>query len=184
MGGINSAIAAKLAAAKPTQSGNVIRPGNYVFECIKMLFMPQGNGVGQAFGGDMFVIELSVLESSPTGELSRDGKPINPNAPGTVASYVINLSKMQNGGGDVKTFLMALLGEPEENITADVITGACSDEQPYKYLKVKDQAWNKPQKGDPRKDFTRHRWETIPMTEADLISIAQRRSAEAATPAK
>ena len=184
--GINAAIAQRIAASKITSSGNIIRPGNYLFENHKLLYMGQGTAQGQAFGGEMFIAEMKVLESSSTGEVDRAGKLIVPNAPGTMASYVINLTKMKNGGGDIKALLCALLGEEEAAIDENVIVSAVSDAQPFQYLRVKDQAWNKPQRGDPNKDFTRHRWESVVMSDQDLLVISQRREAEkkaAAAPA-
>ena len=190
--GINAAIAQRIASSKMSSSGVNIRPGNYLFELQKLIYMPQGNGQGQSFSGEMYIVELKVLESSSTGELDRNGKPIVPNAPGTMASYVINLTKMLNGGGDIKAFLCGVLGEEESAITEDVIVSSVSDAQPFQYLRVKDQAWSKAQKGNPAKDFTRHRWEPVAMSDQDLLAISQRREADkkaaaaapAAAPAK
>ena len=176
--GINAQIAARIAGSKPSQSGNILRAGKYLLEILKIIYMSQGNGVGQSFGGEMFIVEMQILEAVSTGELNRQNDPIVPNAVGSVASYVINLTKMKNGDGDIKAFLMALLNEPAESITAEVIGSACSDEQPFQYLKIRDEAWNKPQKGDPTKDFTRHRWESVIPTDVDLKIIAERKQTE------
>jgi hypothetical protein len=167
----------KIAKAKATAGGQWFNPGKYLLEAKKLI-------VKEGRKDNMFIGEFVVLEATKT-VADRE-----PNAVGTMVSYVVPLGDKDGmGAGNVKTFAMALLNEPESSITGDELEKMCNEEnaalpiQPCKYLKIKDEVYEKPQKADPSKMFTHHRWEHVAHTEGDLQAIAARRAAENAAPA-
>lgn len=162
--GIREEIAGKVAAGKASQGGNWIKPGGYTFE-VQMLL------IERKFAGDMFIAEFKVLDSRKTDA------GIEPNLPGTTASYVVNMQQL-SGPGNVKSFLMALFDEPEEEVTIDAILAATDKNQPARFLKIRDEAYNKPVRSKPGQLFTAHRWEHMAPSDMELKSIAERRKAE------
>jgi hypothetical protein len=153
--GVSEAIAKQIAASKATKSGNFVKVGKYLFE-VKAITAEK------KFKGDMFIAEMKVLEATQT-----DAKH-TPNPVGSEASYIVNLGQL-SGPGNVKAFIMALFNVPEEQVTAEVIGELCSDKNPAKGMKIRDEAFEKPQKNDPSKMFTYHRWEHV----AESIPAAQ-----------
>jgi len=167
--GIIEELAAKAANAKANQNGNFIKPGKYLFEIQKLI-------AEKKHKGNMFIVEFKVLESAQT-----DPKH-SPNPAGSSASYVVNLDN-DSGPGNMKAFIMAVLEEPECNVTTDAIVEVLSASQPLRGLRVRDEAYEKPMRSKPGEMFTYHRWEAVPLTDEDLKAMAQAR-AQAAVPAK
>jgi hypothetical protein len=159
-------MAARIAGSKASMSGNFLKPGNYLLEVQKMLEK------ADARKGAAFISEFIVLEATKTDET------VTPNAVGSQASYVVNLTQ-DSGPGNVKAFLMVLLDVPEDQVTAESISEALSDQQPFRFFRVKDSAFQKPQRQDPSKMFTYHRWEKFEAdyTDEGLLAISARRKA-------
>ena len=169
------AYADQVASSKADQSGNWIKPGaKYLWEVLNIL-MYGGNG------GNFYIAEMICRESVPTGEKDRNGKDYVPNAVGSTASYSVNLSdpKQKSAMGNVKKFVMDLFGEPESEVSSDVIfqTLAKTDEKGEvvapsvcRGMLIRDEAWNKPQKTDPSKDFTHHRWTAVTQTDEEIAA--------------
>ncbi len=82
---------ARPVAAKP------ITPGKYKFEVQRMIMQAGHRGV-------CFIAELLTLESVKTEAA------YEPNPKGSVASFVVNLTKNEYGAGNVKSFLKAVAG--------------------------------------------------------------------------
>lgn len=162
--GVREEIAGKVAAGKASQGGNWIKPGGYTFEVQKLL-------IERKFAGDMFIAELKVLDSRKTDAS------VEPNLPGTTCSFVVNMQQL-SGPGNVKSFLMALFNEPEEEVTTDAILAATENTQPAKFLKIRDEAYNKPVRSKPGQLFTAHKWEHVAVSDAELKSIADRRKSD------
>jgi hypothetical protein len=180
---VSTAMLDKIAKAKASKNGNYVRPGKYLFEVQKV-------DVFDGYNGTMFLAELIVLESSSTGARDRAGNVITPNPVGSWCSYVVNLGN-ECGPGNAKAFVMALFNEPEEEVTSEVLAELCSvDEfkggectregQPARFLTIRDEVFDKPQKKKPDQYVTVHRWEHVAPTEAQLKMIGERRAAERA----
>ena len=170
------ALAEMIAKSKASKSGNYIKPGGkYLWEVINVL-------VNEGFNGTFYIAEVLCRESVATNENGRDGKPMVPNAAGATASFCVNLTdpKQKSAGGNVKTFIMALFGVEEVEVTAEVIAETCSvvdgksgrttKVTPCRGMLIRDETWQKPQKGDSSKDFTYHRWTTVPQTDAEILA--------------
>lgn len=177
---MSRAILEAIAKSKASKGGNFIRAGKYLFEI-------QNVSAEKCFGGDMFIVEFVVLEAVKTGEKDRAGKEIEPNPVGSSCSYVVNLGKVA-GPGNAKSFAMALFDEPEEAITVEALEELCAPAsfdkdgnpvgQPCRFLQLRDEAFNRAQRGDASKDFTKHRWEHVAPTPEFLAQVSQRRIAE------
>jgi hypothetical protein len=155
-------IAARIAGAKANKSGQWIQPGRYLFEVQKLL-------AERKTGGDMFIAELLILESTSTGQIDRSGKPYVPNAAGTTVGFVVPIDAKGYGDGNVKSFLMALFNAKEEEITTQVILQMTGTEkapgpQPARFFQIRDEAFTKPQRAKPDKDFTHHMWNHVAFT--------------------
>lgn len=168
--GFMEELAAKVAASKASRSGNIIRPGKYLWEIQKVI-------AGKKHNGNMFIVEMIALESTRT-EPDKDPNPV-----GSAASYVVNLDK-DSGPGDMKSFIMAVLDLPEAQVTSKEILEVLAAEDTLAYLKVRDEAWEKPQKNNPAKMFTHHRWEHVEPSVEELTAVMKRRAeAKVAKPA-
>lgn len=147
---MNRALAEQIAKAKANKSGNFIRDGGYLFEVLKL-------EADKKFKGNTFIAELKVLESRKTNPN------VDPNPVGTTCAYITNLDdKYGLGMGNMKAFVMALYGVPEEEVTVDVLCEVTSDKQPATGMKIRDEAFSKPKKEKPSETFTHHRWENVP----------------------
>lgn len=157
----------KAAGAQATVNGVNINPGKYVFEIQRL-------EAGKKTTGNFFIAELQVLEASQT-----DPNKV-PNAVGTRCSYVVNLDKIA-GPGSMKGFFLSLFGETDQSISQEDLKAAmkqaCSAEQPFAFFKLRDEAFEKPQKADKTKNFTHHRWVAIEPDEAELADIKARQAA-------
>lgn len=177
---MSRAILEAIAKSKANKGGNHIRPGRYLFEVQEVTAQ-------KCFGGNMFIVELLVLEAQKTGEKDRKGNEYEPNAVGSTCSLVVNLDQV-SGPGNAKAFAMAVFDEPEEGITVEALEELCSPKgfdkegqptgQPCRFLQIRDEAFVVPQRGDPSKDFTKHRWEHVAPTAEFLAEVKQRRIAE------
>jgi hypothetical protein len=174
MGFDRAALLARIAASKASQKGNNINPGGvYLWEVLKLLIINGHNG-------DFFIAELYCRESKATGELNRAGQPWVPMQVGQTGSVCVNLSdpKQESAPGNVKSFMMGLMGEPESAIDLDVLGWATNEDptkgavNPCRGMLIRDEAFNRPQKKDPSRDFTHHRWVTV---EQSPEQIAARR---------
>lgn len=170
--GISAAMAARIAGSKASSTGNFLKPGDYVLEVQKMLEK------ADARKGAAFICEFLVLEATKTDET------VTPNPVGTQASYVVNLTQ-DSGPGNVKAFLMVLLDAPEADVTGQSIEEALSDAQPFRFFRVRDSAFQKPQRNDPKKMFTYHKWAKFEAdyTDEGLLALAARRKTATAAEA-
>ena len=162
-----------IANAKANQSGNYIKPGGkYLWE-VNNILIKDGNN------GRFFIMEAICRESVATGETDRAGKVMVPTAVGAMGSIAINLTdpKQKSAAGNVKSFIQALFGVEESEVTAAVASECVSEYDaagkvkrmtPCRGMLIRDEAWNKPQKADPSKDFTHHRWTNVKQTEDEI----------------
>src|SRR4029077_12904671 len=151
-------IAAKVAAAKASGSGNYIRPGRGTL-MVKELKYTRG------FKGDMFVAEMRVIESqSLAGRVDKDGKPVLANEPGSTVSFVQLFDKHeQTAFPNTKAYFLALYGEKEEEITAEELVGAieaaCSKVNPARGMVIRFETVDK--ETQKHVQITIPRWETV-----------------------
>lgn len=162
--GISASLAASIAASKANRNGVYLVPAGYELEIQKVLFDKKTKG-------DTFIVELLVLKSWATNDKYK------PNAENSQASYVVTMNQLSSPG-NVKAFLMAALGVPEEQVTAQAIEEATNEKtQPLRFFRIKDVAFEKPQRNDPSKMFTYHNWEHVEPSEEEFNQVMARRKA-------
>lgn len=164
---MNTAILSKIANAKATAGGNIIKDGKYLFTLMNII-------CEQKFGGTMFIVEMLVDEAQAVFP------GVEPNKPGTMASYVVNLDKNVSAAGNAKAFVLALLGYKESDVAMDddfiaALAELTSANQPARGMRIADETFRKEIRsgknaGSP---FTAHRWQRVDQTPE---AIAKRRT--------
>lgn len=114
MATVPASILGQIAKAKASMGGNLIRDGAYV-HTVKRILLEKG------FKGWSFKAELLVDEAQKVATVDAQGNPttIEPNAKGSSASMVCNLSKNENAAGNVKAFICALVDVDENTVSAE-----------------------------------------------------------------
>jgi hypothetical protein len=111
--GIDRAALRKIAQSKASGGGNYVRDGEYLFLIRKMF------GI-KAYKGNTIILELTVVESKPSGELDANGQPIAPNPPGSHASLVWKIDEHPDvAPKNVKGAVLGILGYTEDQMTED-----------------------------------------------------------------
>ncbi len=126
-----------------------IQPGIYPLLYVTALKMIENRK-----GIPMFIAEVDIIQSE--GVVDRQA--------GTKMSWVVNMTN-DAGPGDVKGFLAALWGLPQEEITAEGAKAALDDNQPCAGRLIRLEASSVEmktfdEKGNPRL-FTRCRWRPV-----------------------
>lgn len=104
--GIPQSVANKIANAKASGGGNPIKDGDYVFDVLRVI-------CEQKFTGLCFIAEFLVVAS----EATEAG--VEPCQVGTTCSFVANLTKHDSAAGNVKAFVLGLLGLDEASTPPD-----------------------------------------------------------------
>lgn len=141
--------------------GVYFKDGTHLVEIVKLL----GKSSEKKNGKHFFIAECRVLESTIEPE-------------GTLRSWTVNVNS-ESGLGDVKAFLAAIAGSEDSEIFGDdaeaigeVVVGA---DNPCAGMKVALETFTKPQKADPTKTFTHHRWSPIDdSNQATMIGLASK----------
>lgn len=129
--------------AKPTGSGNYIKPGLHDLEIESVKYLPSSQKANTAF----YIVEFKVLGSN------------GGHAPGEKVSWLVNMAN-QPALGAIKGFLVAALNaEDEKEIDDNVALASTHADQPCKGVVVKCQAIQiKTKKGT---DFTKCTFEHL-----------------------
>lgn len=85
--------------------------GYYLFEVRKTLCEPTRNK------GDAFILELGVVTATPMNSPESQG--VTPNQPGTICA-IVNLLNQDSAPGNVKAFILGVLGLDEQSMTRQV----------------------------------------------------------------
>jgi hypothetical protein len=171
----------ELTSAKPTINSQYQTPGEYEWEVQKIILKP-----------GRFIMERKCLSSKSTGEINRFTKePYVPNPEGSYVSYIVTYNPQDDkspGRGNVMAALCGVFGFPAEFFQKPagkaLLKKLMADENAAAGIKVKDVAFNKPQKVDPNKDFTHHRWTTDPEQKAKADALLKKLAEQEAAQAK
>jgi len=108
---VPASIFSQIAKAKASAGGTHIRDGAYEMT-VKRLLIEKG------FKGWAFKGEFLVDKATKVGTVDKDGNPTNvePNAVGSSCSMVCNFDKNESSWGNVKQFILALLGFEESQV--------------------------------------------------------------------
>lgn len=163
--GISASNLSKIAGASASGGGTYIRDGEYAFLIEKVIGEKK-------FNGETLIVEFFVVRAKPSSDPTVTAPP---NPVGSRCSYVINLDKNPSAPGNVKAFLMALMGisdVKDEKEFVDTINEMCGDGQPARGMLIGDETFRKPiQKGpNAGKPFTGHNWKHIPITAEQITA--------------
>jgi hypothetical protein len=156
----------KIANSRASGGGNQIKDGKYEFTVTKLLMEDK-------YTGCCFIAELLVDKA----EASEPN--IEPNAVGSTCSYVVNLdgSGKLSAPGNIKAFVLALLGLKEDEVSADEVADytekLVASDQPGRGMKITDETYRKTIRGGANagKPFTAHRWGHVAgQTEASVAA--------------
>lgn len=110
----------KVAAAAPSFGSDWIKDGIGVLT-VKTVLLEQKRA------GAMFIVNFIVKEVKP-----KDGKPTN--TVGSGASWSVNLSTNDSAAGNVKSFVMALMGVADDPAFAETFAELVNDDPTHKTL--------------------------------------------------
>jgi hypothetical protein len=153
---VGRAIFQKIASAKASGGGNLIRDGRYEFTILKLLLEDK-------FNGTCFIAEM-LVESA--GEVEQG---VEPNRVGSTCSYVVNFDGegKLSAPGNVKLFVLALLNKGEDELDADQIADITeklvAPSQPARGMRIADETYRKTIRSGKNagKPFTAHRWKHV-----------------------
>ena len=117
----------KIGASNASLKEDVFRDGKGVVEVRELLCK-------RFFKGNTFVARTRVVSSMDKGDKDKDGKGITPNAPGSSVGWPQMLDQHASAPGNVKAFVLALLGFSEAQVTsaqfAEALERLISKDQP------------------------------------------------------
>jgi hypothetical protein len=164
-----------IGTAQASKGGTHIRDGKYTF-AVEKIGIHTGGQNSEVF----FIAELRVLESAkvfvdPAMLAEDEGQP-EPNAVGTTASVVCNLTKHASAKGNAKAFLVGVyggLGYTEDQVTPQLTQIACGDAQPLRGAIVKDETFRKAIRtgANAGKPITLHRWSPQLQTAEEIKAV-------------
>lgn len=177
----------KIQNATPTNGGNNIKDGNYLYLIEKITYDER------ARGGATFIAEFRVMESDANGatdekKKGESGKPTVPNPAGSTCSMVCQLDKFENAGGNALAFLLGAMGPlgyvqdstdltPEQRktiaITEERILEVSGAGNPLRGVAVRNETyrgWNKGKSVEANRDkpLTLNSWKQVAQTPADI----------------
>jgi len=183
----SEALLKKIAKSRSTKGGNNIRDGKYLFEVKNIICERKEEG-------ETFIVEFNCVTSEPSpGNFEHAGKAcwpdkpgaveVKPNAVGSSPSYVLNLDKNKSAGGNVKAFIIALVGgedfsEENDAAVADFVSTvdeAIGKPQPCRGMLIAAETFRKKIKGGDNagQPFVGLNWTHV---EQDGDAIAARRA--------
>lgn len=156
----------KIAQSKAAGGGNYILDGRYVF-AIKNVILKEGHK------GVSFITEFFVMEAQPAAyEVAGKTPAFNP--VGSECSFIANMSK-ESGPGNIKAFVLALLGLKEEEVTPEdfekTLDELLGKDNPVRGYVIGCTTFRKVTRDG--KDITLPNWSTL---ENDAEAVAGRRA--------
>lgn len=170
----------KIASAAPSNPRLAnIRDGQYLYEIRNLLSEEKR-------AGHCFIIELGVVEATASADPSRPG--ITPNPEQSLCGVVINLTKSDSAPGNVKRFILGLLGIDEQEMLTQMRADQVQDEimetyadmvspaQPCKGMLVRGDTYHKIIKTGPNqgKPFVGVNWLHVPDQTKSMIAARRK----------
>jgi hypothetical protein len=168
----------KISEASATKGGNDFRKGKYRLTL-------QRCSLQKARKGDALIIPEFRVK---TAEKTDQG--VEPNAVGSSARFIWNITKHDAAAGNVKTFVLALVGMEESQVTAEQVQHLTavlvSDEQPFAGLDIDMSTFTYVNKGrdvpeNKGKEMILPNWEHVP-GQTEATRDANRAAAPAPAP--
>lgn len=135
------------------------------------------------FKGNTFVARTKVMTSASKGDKNAKGEPVEPNAAGSCVGWPQLLDQHASAPGNVKAFVLALLGYNEKDVKsaefAEALTRLISKEQPGRGMLIGYETYQQATRSGPNigRVNTYVRWVHVPKTAGnDPKEIAARRA--------
>lgn len=163
MGGISPELLAKIAGAKASQGGNIIRDGKYDLVVTSLKVEP---GEGGVFWKPEFIVRKC--------EAVQDD--VKPNAVGTTCHAICNFTTNKSAAGNAKALVLAILGFTEDQVSNEefskALAEAVSDAQPLRGMLVRAETYRrKIEKGKHSGEMGVYpKWIHIPMTPDEITA--------------
>jgi hypothetical protein len=173
------AIFKKVAKAKATAGGNYIRDGKgrLILDKMKVDYSDTN--------GHVFIAEF-VVESStkvPVTSLKTGEKlDIEPNPPGSTCSIVHKLDKQLAAAGNMKAFVLTLLGYDESQVSdtefAETLEESCPEqgETPLRGMAIDYETFRRVTK-EKKEEIVLPKWTHVPLDGANIEEVREKRIA-------
>lgn len=167
----------KIGGSSASLKEDVFRDGKGIVEIRELLCK-------RFFQGNTFVARSRVVNSASKGDLNPvDKTPVVPNAPGSSVGWPQMLDKHASAPGNVKGFVLALIGFAENQVTtaqfAEALARLISKEQPGRGMLIGYETYQQATRSGANigKINTYVRWTHVKPSEGnDKDSIAKRRA--------
>jgi hypothetical protein len=171
------ALYAKIGASNASLKEDVFRDGKGVVELRELLCK-------RFFKGNTFVARCKVVSSASKGDVNPvDKTPVIPNAPGSSVGWPQMLDQHASAPGNVKAFVLALLGFSEAQVTgpqfAEALEQLISKAQPGRGMLIGFETYQQATRSGANagRVNTYVRWTHIAPSEGnDKVRIAERRA--------
>jgi hypothetical protein len=135
------------------------------------------------FQGNTFVARTKVQSSASKGDKNAKGEAVEPNAAGSCVGWPQLIDKHASAAGNVKGFVLALLGFAEKDVKgadfAEALTGLISKAQPGRGMLIGYETYQQATRSGPNagRVNTYVRWTHVPPSAGNTPEeIAKRRS--------
>lgn len=174
-------IFAKVANAQANQGGNNIKDGKGRLAIQKMICKQMNEGW-------TFVAEMKVLSSAATEQ------GIEPNPVGSTVSYVQKLDKHKSALGNTKSFVLALLGFSDSEVSSDEFAETLEDlcretdekvgnevkpANPGRGMVIDFETFRKPKRDKPTEILVLPRWTHVKQTAEEIAKVSASLGAQA-----
>lgn len=165
---VDRSVFQKIANSQAAGGGNYLRDGEYLLTVSKFF-------AKKMFGGNTVVAELKVEQCRASGETNPDGTPTLPNPVGTTCSCAWKIDKHDAAAGNVKAFVLGILGYQESQLTEsqyiDLLEKVTDDaKNPLRGMRVKCSTYRGQIRSGANagKPITKPRWEKVAQTKEEV----------------
>ncbi len=139
----------KIADAQASNKGNNFTDGKGIVVVREVLYKNLNDG-------PTFIAATKVIESASKGDVDPVTKqPVIPNAVGSCPSWPQKINKFKSAPGNVKAFVLSLLGFKESEVTSDQFGEALGrivgKEQPARGMLIRYETYQQVTQGGPNK---------------------------------
>ena len=169
---------AKIAAARASLKSDNFRDGKGIVVVSELIH-------GNFNEGNTFVARTKIVSSESKGDLDPKTKtPVAPNAAGSLVGWPQKLDKHKSAAGNVKAFVLSLLGFKENEVSSEqfgqALTELLSKAQPARGMLIGYETYQQPTRSGPNAGNvnTYVRWIHVPPAAGNSADQIAARKAE------
>lgn len=154
----------KIATSTASGGGDFLKDGIYELLITKIKIAEKAKK--EAFKGDMFVVEFFILAA----EQDAANPDLKPSKQYSTASFVVNLTNNLSAPGNVKGFVINLLGveDADAEEIGKTLEALIGETQPGRGMRLRDETYRKGIVSKPGQTMTAHRWIHIEQTSDEV----------------